>query len=159
MISQIRVLLRLKEMKHDKALREMQLKREELDAAISARMRCRQEVEESLATYDAREDAIYEDVIGAVIDMDAVDVAHGRVVQLEKDHGKLDDAFERALHVEARVEGELEQATEAYRTAMRVRDKFVLLERDAQEAETAREEYKEEVEVEDLFSRPRRSAA
>lgn len=159
MISQLKILLRLKEMKHDKALREMQAKRQELDAAISERLAAKAKVDESLATYSRREDAIYAEVIGQVIEMDAVDIAHGRVVQLEKAHAKLNDAFERALHVEARLEQELQAAIEAYRVALRSRDKFVLLEHEAREAEALLAEQKEEVEVEDLFARPRPRAA
>lgn len=159
MIQQIKMLLRLKEMKYDKALRGMQAKRLELDAATSARLEAKAKVDESLATYSEREDAIYADVLRKVIAMDAVDVAHGRVVQLEKAHARLNDALERALHVEARLEQELQEATDAFHAALRARDKFVMLERDVREAEEAVAEYKEEVEVEDVFARPRRRAA
>ena len=159
MMPQIKTLLRLKEMKHDKALREMQGKRAELEDARLARQEAKAKFEESLATYARREDAIYAQVIGKVIDMDAVDAAHGRVVQLDKAHARLNDALERALHVEARLEQELQEATDAFHAALRVRDKFALLERDVRETEEAVAEYKEEVEVEDTFARPRPRAA
>lgn len=159
MIAQLKMLLRVKELKHDQALRAMQAKRQELDAARSAVLLAKARVEESASTYEAREDAIYAEVLGHVIDMDDVDATQGRVVQLEKDHTQLKDALERAIHVEARIEKELEEATAAYAAAVRKRDKFALLKSDAQHTLDAAAEYKEEAEVEDIFARPRAKAA
>lgn len=159
MIRQMRTLLRVKELKHDQALRTMQVKRQQLEAARAAAERARAAVEESAATYAAREDAIYAEILGQVIDQGDVDETHGRVVQLEKDHALLNDALERARHVEARLQGELDAATAAYFQALKIRDKFSLLTDDMQRAADAETEQKEEVEIEDLFSQPKGRAA
>jgi hypothetical protein len=159
MISQIKTLLRIKELKHDQALRAMQVKRQQRDAARDASRRARTEVEESAATYAEREDAIYAEVIGQVIDRGEVDATHGRVVLLEKAHALLKDALERTLHVEARLEAELETATAQYFTALRKRDKFVFIADDMRQQADALAELHEETEVEDLFTRPRGRAA
>jgi hypothetical protein len=159
MISQIKTLLRVKELKHDQALRAMQVKRQQRDTARDASGRARVQVEESAATYVQREDAIYAEVIGQVIDRGEVDATHGRVVVLEKDHAQLKDALERALHVEARLEAELEAATARYFAALRKRDKFVFIADDMRQAADAVAELHEETEVEDMFARPRGRAA
>lgn len=159
MIRQMRTLLRVKELKHDQALRAMQVKRQQVEAARAATARASAAVDESAATYAAREDAIYADILGQIIDQGDVDETHGRVVQLEKDHAALVDALERAKHVEARLQGELDAATAAYFQALKIRDKFSLITDDMQQTADAEAEQKEEVEIEDLFSVPRGRAA
>lgn len=94
-----------------------------------------------------------------MVDHDGVEATRGRVVQLEKEHAALGDAHERAAHVLARLEAELETASKAYFLALKVRDKFALM-TDEMLAETARTtETREEAEVEELFARPGRKAA
>jgi hypothetical protein len=159
MIAQMKTLLRVKELKHDQALRAMQAKRQQRDVARDASKRAMAEVEESAATYAQREDAIYAEVIGQVIDRGEVDATHGRVVLLEKAHALLKDALERALHIEARLEAELETATARYFAALRKRDKFEFLADDMRRQADALAELHEETEVEDLFARPRGRAA
>jgi len=159
MIGQMRVLLRVKDLKLDQALRAMQAKRAERDAAHRERVAAENAVAESAATYAAREDAIYADIIGKVIGQDGVDETHGRVIQLQKSHAALEDELERARHVEARLEQELQAATTAYFAAQRMRDKFSMITDDLQtEIDTAAES-REEIEVEDLFARPRQRVA
>lgn len=159
MIGQVKTLLRVKQLKCDQALRDMQIKRQRLD---EARDQCRQaqaKVEESLASYAQREDAIYAAILGEVVDVDDIDETHAQIVQLEKDHTRLTDALERARHVEARLQGELEAATAKYFEALRILDKFSMLAEEMQREEETLAEHREETEVEDLFARPREKAA
>jgi hypothetical protein len=155
MIPQMLVLLRVKELKQEQAFRAMRAKREQVADAKTATERAQDVVDESAATLPSREDAIYAQVLGRVVDLDAIDDTRGQVVQLEKDHARLTDALERAVHVEARLEKELESATTHYRQSTKVRDKYVII-TDVlkQEAEDFMNQ-REEVEIEDLFARPR----
>lgn len=159
MIGQMRVLLRVKDLKLDQALRAMQAKRAEREAARRERVAAENAVAESEATYAAREDAIYAAIIGQVIGQDGIDETHGRVAQLQKSHAALKDELERARHVEARLEEELQAATAAYFAAQRMRDKFSMITDNLQQEADALIEGREEVEVEDLFARPRRKVA
>lgn len=155
MIPQMTTLLRIKELKQDQAFRTMRGKRTQAEEAKAETERALTIVEESAATMPAREDAIYAEVLGKVIDLGGIDETRGKVVQLEKDHARLKDTWERARHVEARLEKELETATDLYRQATKVRDKYTILtDTLKQEAEEIVKQ-REEAEVEDLFSRPR----
>jgi hypothetical protein len=158
MIAQMKVLLRVKDLKLEQAERAMQAKRAQRDAARLEREQAAETVEESARTYAAREDAIYDDIMGREIGQDVVDETRGRVVQLEKAHAALKDELDRALHVEARLEQELVTATAAFFAAQRARDKFTIITDDLKQALNALVEGREEVEVEDLFSRPRKRA-
>jgi hypothetical protein len=158
MIAQMKTLLRVKDLKLEQAERTMQAKRAQRDAAREEREEAARIVAESTRTYAAREDAIYDDIMGREIGQDVVDETRGRVVQLEKSHAALNDELERALHVEARLEQELQTATTAFFAAQRARDKFTLITDNLQQAANAVVEGREEVEVEDLFARPRRRA-
>jgi hypothetical protein len=158
MIAQMRTLLRVKDLKLEQAERAMQAKRAQREAARQEREEAERIVAESTRTYFAREDAIYDDIMGRQIGQDVVDETRGRVVQLEKSHAALKDDLERALHVEARLEQELQVATAAFFAAERARDKFTIITDDLQQTANAIQEGREEVEVEDLFARPRRRA-
>ena len=68
MIKQMKVLLRVKELKQDQAFRAMQAKRVQVAQAKAATERARAAVEESRRTYAAREDAIYAEILGTVVD-------------------------------------------------------------------------------------------
>jgi len=159
MIAQLKVLLRVKNLKLDQALRAMLVKRQQHEAAVAATARARAALAESEATYAAREDAIYTEILRMVVDQGEVDETRGRVVQLEKDHMALKDDVERALHVEARVESELDAAVARYNHAMRVRDKFAIITDDVKRELEAVQEAREEIEIEDLFSKRRKQAA
>lgn len=159
MIAQMIVLLRVKELKQDQAFRAMRAKRNQVEDAARATEQARALVEESAATLAAREDAIYAEVLGRVIDLGGVDEARGKVVQLEKEHQRLKDALERAAHIQARLESELEAAVELYRQCTKVHDKYIIItdemKRELEEAVNV----KEEAEVEDLYTRPRQKVA
>jgi hypothetical protein len=159
MIGQMKVLLRVKELKQDQAFRAMQKKRNEVIEAERLLELARQTVAESARTLGSREDAIYSDVIGQIVDLDALDHTRGRVVQLEKDHTRLKDEADRTAHVQNRLEGELEVASQHYKGAVRVRDKYVLITDEMKREADEIVVYKEEAEIEDLFSRPMKKPA
>jgi hypothetical protein len=156
MIGQMKVLLRVKELKQEQAFRVMSTKRQQFEEAKVVTVQALEIVRESAATMPAREDAIYADVLGRVVDLGEIDEMRGRVVQLEKDHGRLNDAWERAAHVEARLEGELEKASTHYKRATKVRDKYVILTDTMVREEAEITDQREEAEIEDLFARPKR---
>jgi accessory colonization factor AcfC len=159
MISQMAMLLRIKELKQEQAFRAMRSKRQQVEDAMRETEHAREVVSRSAATMSAREDAIYADVVGRVVNLGEVDEVRGKVVLLEKEHARLNDAWERAKHVEARLEGELETATVRYRQSTKVHDKYVII-TDAMRQEAADVlNQREEVEVEDLFARARRRPA
>lgn len=159
MIPQMMTLLRVKELKQDQAFRTMRAKRSQVEEAKTETERAHVVVEESAATMPSREDAIYADVIGRVIDLNEIDETRGRVVQLEKDHARLKDTWERARHVEARLENELETATDVYKQSTKVRDKYAILTDTLKHEAEQIVEQREEAEVEDLFARPRKRPA
>ena len=159
MIGQMQVLLRVKDLKQDQALRTVRTKRGQVEVAKLATERARDVVTESAATLPAREDAIYQDILGQVVDLAAIDATRGRVVVLEAEHGRLKDALERANHVERRLEGELDTATLHYRAAVKVRDKYAIVTDEMKAEADAVANAKEEIEIEDLFARPRKRPA
>ncbi len=159
MMAQVRTLLRVKELKLEQAERAMMAKRQEVEEARGRTREAEAAVAESVRTYAAREDAIYQPILGEVIDLGDVDETNGKVVQLGKDHATLEDALERARHVEARLEEELQAATGRYNLALRSRDKFTLITDELAQAAMAEAEQREEVEIEDLFARPRKKVA
>jgi hypothetical protein len=159
MIRQMKVLLRIKELKEERALRAMQAKRQQFVAAQQQRIGAEAAVAESAATMPGRETAIYAEILGEVVDQGEIDRIKGRIVQLEKEHNALKDVAERCRHVEHRLEGELEALTLAFRFAQKKRDKFRIVTDELVEADAAEAEHKEEVEVEDLFSRARSRVA
>lgn len=155
MIAQMKTLLRVKTLKEEQALRAMQAKRQQAEIARAESERARDTVEESSRTYASREETIYAEILGSVIDQNDVDVTRGKVVLLEKQHNALKDALERALHVEHRLVGELKDATERYHAALRKSDKFRLITDDLVLGFSKAVEGREEAEVEDLFAVPR----
>jgi hypothetical protein len=127
MIGQMIILLRIKELKQQQAFRAMRAKRAEVEDAVLVTQRALALVQESEATLVAREDAIYAQVLGRVIDLEGIDDTRGKVVLLEKEHARLKDDWERAAHVQARLETELEAATERYRQTTKVHDKYIII--------------------------------
>lgn len=155
MIEQMKTLLRVKKLKEEQALRTMQAKRQQLDQAQRQRISAEADVAESAATLPGRENAIYAEILGEVIDQNEIDRIKGRIVQLDKEHNTFKDIAERFRHVERRLVDELETMTQAYRHAQKKRDKFQIVTDDLVLAAIVAAEHKEEIEVEDLFSRPR----
>ncbi len=155
MIGQMRVLLKVKTLKEEQALRALQSKRREVEEGHGVVNRARGEVAASAATLDAREDAIYAGVLGRVVDRDAIEDTRGAVVDLEKRHGQLTDAVERAVHVLHRLEEEARASAAAHRSATRVKDKYTFLTDDLRDKAEAAATLAEDGEVEEMFGNRR----
>jgi phage I-like protein len=159
MIGQISVLLRVKQLKEEQAFRAMNTKRQQVAEAAAAVEAARIRKDDSAATLPAREDAIYEEILQRVVGLTAIEEAKARVVVLEKEHAKLVDAYERAVHVHAKLAEELQVAVQAYRKTVKDRDKYVILTDELRAEHDAQLAQREEVEIEDIFSTRRRRAA
>jgi hypothetical protein len=151
-IGQLKILLRVKELKEEKAFRAVNVKRREVAEALSTIEAARDKVREDAATLPAREDAIYQGIIGRVVDFDKIDEAKNRMQQLEKDHAKLVDSVERAVHVHARLEKELAATVASHRKTVKDRDKYMVLTDEVSSELRAQISHREEVEIEDTFS-------
>ena len=156
MTAPTRILLKVKTLKEQESLKDANGKRVAATQAAKASEAARTRVSESASTLDGREDAIFHEIIGKVIDLGAIDDTNARVTALEKDHQNLVDLQERAIHTEARTRQELEAAIVQHKKSMRERDKYILLAEEEQRELEALILYKEESEVEELFCSARR---
>lgn len=159
MIIQLRILLRVKQLKESQALRAMQKKRQDVIDATRVVEEKQAIVDQSARTLEARQDAVYQEILGRIIDIGDIDEAKGKVLRLEADHQVLIDDAERARHVKARLERELEEATIAYRKAVKDREKYDILAESVTAEIAAEQGLAEENEIEDLFSRKRKAVA
>lgn len=159
MIIQLKILLRVKQLKETQALRAMQKKRQEVVEAARVVEAKQAIVEDSARTLEARQDAVYDEILRRVIDVGDIDEAKGKVLRLESDHQLLIDDAERARHVKARLERELDEATVAYRKAVKDREKYDILAESVTAEIAAELGLAEENEIEDLFSRKRKAVA
>jgi Type III secretion protein YscO len=159
MIGQLKVLLRIKELREQQAFRIVHAKRRAVADAVSAIETADKKVRENTATLPAREDAIYRGIIGRVVDYDKIEQTKGEVLVLEREHAKLVDVLERATHVRARLEKELTEAVEAHRKTVKDRDKYIVLTEEVSSELRAQTDHREESEVEDIFSSRRRRSA
>jgi Type III secretion protein YscO len=159
MIGQLKVLLRIKELKEQQAFRAVHAKRHQVADAASAIEVAGEKVRENAATLPAREDAIYRGIIGRVVDYDKIEETNGEMLVLEREHAKLVDSEERATHVHARLEKELSEAVQAHRKTTKDRDKYILLTEEISSEFRAQTAHREESEVEDIFSSRRRKSA
>jgi hypothetical protein len=159
MIGQLKVLLRIKQLKQEQAFRAMNVKRQQVGEALAAIETAQARERESAATLPVREDAIYSEIMHHVIDVPVIDETKARVVALEKEHARLVDAVERAVHVHARLEKELQDAVKIYRKTVKDGDKYLILTDEVGAAIGAQAERREEAEVEDIVNRrPKRAA-
>lgn len=156
MTQELKILLRVKKLKEDQAFREVQVKRQQLITAEAATEGAKEIVSQSEAALPKKEDAIYKEILGRVIKLIDLEDTKAKVVKLQKDHSRLVDDLERAKHVEHRVSGELDTARENHAFCTKVRTKYEILKEEADIIQQATDESREEAEVEDLFSRPKR---
>lgn len=159
MISQMMSLLRIKDLKQEQALRAMKAKQAQVEQAQLAVEEANGRVKAFEREMPARENAIYAEILGRIVDLDGIDGVRAKIVALEKELQELRDDRDRSLHILSRLEKELEEATAAYKLAVKNRDKYITITdtlKDEAESEAVR---KEEIEIEDLFSRPMRRIA
>lgn len=159
MIGQMKTLLRVKDLKQDQAFRELQRARGQVAEAERARAEAQETVDVSASTLLSREDAVFATVIGRVVDLGEIDMVHGDVARIQKGHRELEDDRDRALHVEARLRTQMEACGQIYQAAVKVRDKYGMITQELVSVRLAEMEAREEIEVEDMFSRPGRRPA
>ncbi len=153
MIDKFKTLLRVKTLREERLFSELQVKRQQVADANEALARAEEIVRESEMTLPEREEAIYREVYGKVIDLLEVDDVKGRVVDLEKAHERLKDKRERAVHVRDRLVDELQVIKDDYQKAIRERDKYTIITDGLIQEAVALAEHQEEMEIEDLFAK------
>jgi GAF domain-containing protein len=158
-IEQLKVLRRVKELREGRAFRALNAKRHEVMEARREIELARETVRENAAALPIREDAIYRGIIGRVIGYEKIEEANGEMQVLERQHAKLLDAVERAVHVHARLEKQLAEAVQAHRKAVKDRDKYVIVTDEVSAGLHAEAAHREEIEVEDIFGARRRRSA
>ncbi len=155
----LHVLLRVKQLKEQRAFRAMHAKRGQVSAAIAAMNEARESERANAATLSSREDGIYSRIMSRIVAVGEIDDAKARVKHLETEHNKFVDAVERAVHVHARLEKELAEAVARYHAAVRTKDKYVALTEALSAEQRSELAHREEAEVEDLFTNRRRKSA
>jgi len=154
---QMTMLLRVKHLRQEEALRRFQVSQAAARAAQAVTEAAAVAVDESRRTMGAREDRIYDDILQRVVDPAELEETRGRVVRLQKEHDVLVDDRERALHVEARAMREADAANAAYRAAAMVHDKYKIITDEIAEAHRRESDHREEVDMEDTFRHAPRS--
>lgn len=151
------ILLRVKELREEQAFRTLTARRRLLAEAEAELAQAEAIVAASAATLRAREDAIYEEILRKVVDLNAVEDTKGKVLLLEKEHGLLLDARERAAHVVRRRKDELAAAVKHHRQCQKNKDKYIIITDEISHVLLAEATLKEETEVEDTFSTRRKA--
>lgn len=151
MSRQLKVLLRIKTLKEEEQLRVANRKRAEAAEADRLTREAQARVEASFATLAQREDLIYEEILGKVIDLAAIDDTKAKVVALQKSHARLVDEKERCAHVQQRIESERDAQIAEHKRALKDVDKYILLTETAKQEALAAADAMEEIEIEDLF--------
>ena len=159
MIGQLTTLLRVKQLKEDQAFRAVNVKRAELAQADVAVAEAKALVDASAATLDDRCEAIYRALIGRDIEVGEIDEAKGKVLQIEKEHGKLVDGYDRTVHIRTRVASELEAAVHHHRMATKAKDKYVIIRDEVVREVQGLLDIREEIEIEDMFGTRRQKIA
>jgi predicted RNase H-like nuclease (RuvC/YqgF family) len=152
MMAQLGALLRIKELKEEQAFRVVNIKRREVADALAVLKAAHQRLVSSQATYAKREDAIYQKIMRRIVHFDELEGTKAKIQVLEKEHAKLADGVERATHVHERLTKQLSQAIAAYNVTIRERDKYTILTDEIGAGLRSEIAYREESEVEDLFS-------
>lgn len=152
---QYKMLARVKSLREQKALEALQkARREELEGERKVE-RLTAELAESARTLPDRVQALYEEIIGTPVGLDDIDDVKYRAAQLDAEHQKIGDRKARAEHTLLSLRERTRAAVAAYKTAQLDREKYDDLISDLKTQILARVTAAEEVEVEDLFARPR----
>jgi hypothetical protein len=157
LIRKIARLLKIKEMREQETLRLMQIKRRALVEAEAERAEAVRIRDEGERTYPDREQAVYDTVMGRVVEQDAVEDMKAALVRLAESRQELRDEVTRMDHVVARFRRELQDAREAHAAAVRAKEKYVFLYGHVRDIALAEAEAREESEIEELFSKPIRT--
>lgn len=152
---QYKTLAKVKSLREQKALEALQkARRDELDGERKVQ-RLTEELAESARTLPDRIHALFQEIIGTPVSLDEIDAVKARAAQLDADHQKIADRKARAEHTLLTLRERTRAALAAYKAAQIDREKYDDLIRDLKTELMAAATAAEEVEVEDLFSRPR----
>lgn len=152
---QYKTLARVKSLREQKALEALQkARREELEGERKVE-RLTEQLAESARTLPDRIHALFEEIIGTPVGLDDIDDVKYRAAQLDAEHQKIADRKARAEHTLLSLRERTKAALAAYKAAQVDREKYDDLIRDLKDQMLALATAAEEVEVEDLFSRPR----
>ena len=153
MISELKTLLKVKELREEKALAWVKSRQDAVAAAERLLAEARAAVAESGRTLPEREAGVWARVMGKVVEQGEIDLVAAEVQDLEKEHQRLVDKGTRAEHVLEKRREELVKAQGSYREAQKAVDKYRTLVEEA-EAEAARElAGREEAELEEIAGR------
>jgi hypothetical protein len=154
-IVQYKTLAKVKSLREQKALEALQKARiEELEGERKVD-RLTAQLIESARTLPDRIQALFEEIIGTPVSLEEIDAVKFRAAQLEADHQKIADRKARAEHTLLSLRERTRAALAGYKAAQIDREKYDDLIRDLKANMAALATAAEEVEVEDLFARPR----
>lgn len=159
MIGQFRVLQKVKRLREDKALRALEKARAAVREAEARRDALAAELAESTRTLPVRERGVYAPLFRQSVAQVRLEDAQQEALALREAHHRLADRHDRARDAVERARQKLEAARRELRLRQQEVEKIDTVTDDmvltlADEA-TAREE----IEIEDAFSRPRGLAA
>jgi small-conductance mechanosensitive channel len=156
MIPQFRVLIKVKKLREERAERALQAARATLQKAIDRAEALTREAEESTRTLGDRERALYAQILMQVVGMGDVDDVKEQVLALMNEHQALLDRRDRAWEHVARCEAKVVEARAELRRRQADVEKIVTITDELVAADLAEKTAKEEIEIEDLFSRPKK---
>jgi len=155
MIQQFRMLQKVKRLREDKALRALEKARNALREAEARRDALGAEAQQSAATLPARERAIFTEFLNTVVDMSRIDDANADVLDLREKHQALVDRWDRSKDAVLRAEKRLQDARLELRKRQQDTEKIDTVTEEVRVQIEDEATQREEVEIEDLFTRPR----
>ena len=155
MIAQFRMLGKVKALREDKAFRALQKARIILREAEERLAMLEAEVAESLSTLPARERALFLPVLGQTVGIPAIDEVKENVLDLHRQHQELEDRRDRARDHVKRCEQALDAARKELRLRQQETEKITTVTTEMVEALNSEQLAREEIEIEDAFSRPK----
>ncbi len=155
MIGQFRILGKVKALREDKALRALQKARAVLREAEERLARLERELAESLASLPARERGLFVPVLGRTVGMGDIDTVKEQVLDLHRTHHDLQDSRDRARDHVKRCAQALQAARDELRLRQQDSEKIVTVTNELAAQIEAEQTAREEIEIEDAFSRPK----
>lgn len=153
MIGAIRILIRVKRLREEKALAWVRSRQDAVAGAEQLVADAGAAVAENRRGRPAREAAIWDKVLKRVVTLPGIEAAEAEVLELDREHQRLVDRLARTEHTLEQRRRELAEAQAAHRRAMQEIDKYELLREELQTEADAAAAYAEEVELEDLAGR------
>lgn len=158
MISKFSALYRVKQTREEAALSVLREKRIDLSKAILIRDERAVAVEASAKTLLERENILFAAIMSKVVGSEKIEETKEKVVLLHKAHRQLEDQREMAKQHCIELEQEVLNAYRFYQATQRKREKFLNVLNDLMSERAVFADHKEEVELDDVYSRRGRSA-